>query len=180
MPRFTTMLLSGFALLTVMSIASTANAQMPQSVVDQLTPKYRRQGPCRDPWLTIAIGDVFASTHTIQGIGDAGECNPHLYNGGSWGSYAELYRGVKTAFDNMRGTVTITKTLMSDRTYKIVMDAGPGYKPWTQVISNDGGTLISQDGSNIILNGGGNMRVQSTGTEKRINLGKSVLVFRKN
>jgi hypothetical protein len=48
------------------------------------------------------------------------------------------------------------------------------------VVSNDGGTLISQDGSNIILNGGGNYTVQSTPTEKRINLVKSVLVVKKN
>lgn len=51
---------------------------------------------------------------------------------------------------------------------------------WTQLISQDGYNIVSQGGGNIILNGGGNFTVQSTATEKRISLGKSVLVIRKN
>jgi hypothetical protein len=126
---------------------------------------------------------MFASTRQPAGIGDLGECNPALYNGGSWSSYGELYRGVKTALNNMSSAnVTITKTSNGDGTVKIVTDAGGSYK-WTQtvkVVSHDGGTLISQDGAGIILNGGGNYTVQTTSIAKRINLGKSVFVVNKN
>ena len=99
MLKLRTILLLLMAGGVLVSLPSVASAQLPQSVVDQLTPKYRSQGPCSDPWITIAINDVFGNTRKIQGGGETGECNKSLYNGGTWSNYAELYKAVKTYFD---------------------------------------------------------------------------------
>lgn len=49
------------------------------------------------------------------------------------------------------------------------------------LVGNSGGTLITNDGGTLVASGGGNLtyKVQSTATEKRIYLGKSVLIIRK-
>jgi hypothetical protein len=158
--------------------AMTANAQRPNPS-DQEAQQWRQRGPCRDPWVSKAVTEYKGS---VAGRGDFGECKYTMYNGGSWGSYDELYQGVRTALNNMSGNVTITSTSIGSDIIKIVTDAGAGYKltQTVKVLPNDGATLISQDGAGIILNGGGNYKTLSTPTEKRINLGKSVLVIRKN
>jgi photosystem II stability/assembly factor-like uncharacterized protein len=48
-----------------------------------------------------------------------------------------------------------------------------------KLVGNSGGTLITNDGGTLIATGGGNYSVQSTATEKRISLGKSVLIIKK-
>jgi hypothetical protein len=122
----------------------------------------------------------FCQHQTTQGVGRFGDCDPQRYNNGSWSSYAELYQGVKTAFDNMSGNVTITKSSQPNGTWKIVTDAGGGYVA-TQIITHDGASLIGQDGSTIVASGGGNFsgKAITDGNEKRIKLGKSVLIIRK-
>gem|GEM_PF-5251753 len=63
---------------------------------------------------------------------------------------------------------------------KIVTDAGSDFS-WTQIVNQDGGTLITSDGAGVIASGGGNFSGMSTtdGNEKRIKLGKSVLIITK-
>jgi len=159
-----------------MSLTSiTTKAQIPNPSASAVA-SARQRGPCRDPWITIAIES--ALSRSPQGVGTFGECNPSLYNGGSWGSYNELYQGVRTAFSNLNGNVSISRSSLANGQYKIVMDAGSGFV-WTQIISHDGGTLITSDGAGVVASGGGNFRVQSTSTEKKISLGKSVLIIRK-
>lgn len=97
MLKFRTILLVVMAGGILVSLPSATSAQLPPSVVEQLTPKYRSQGPCSDPWITIAINDVFANTKRIQGVGETGECNKYQYNFGTWSNYAELYKAVKNA-----------------------------------------------------------------------------------
>ena len=80
----------------------------------------------------------------------------------------------------MSGNVTTTKTSQPNGTWKIVTDAGSGYVA-TQLVSHDGGSLIGQDGSTIVASGGGNFSVKAIieGNERKIKLGKSVLIIRK-
>src|SRR6185436_6134607 len=128
MSKLRTIFMAVMAAGVLVSLPSIASAQLPQSVVDQLTPKYLRQGPCRDPWVTIAINDVFANTRTIQGQGDLGECDPHRYQDGSWTSYADLYQGVKTAFNNLTAAgVKTTLTRLGNGMGKLAVDGGGGF-----------------------------------------------------
>ena len=180
MTKFRTTLFTFMAVAILLSLSSaTANAQHPNPTA-QLVPQARSQGPCSDPWITIAIWDVFASTRQPAGVGRFGDCDPQRYNNGSWSSYAELYQGVKTAFDNMSGNVTITKSSQPNGTWKIVTDAGSGFVA-TQIITHDGASLVSDSGGTIVASGGGNFsgKAITDGNERRIKLGKSVLIIKK-
>jgi hypothetical protein len=145
-----------------------------------LVAKARSQGPCRDPWVTIAIWDRFASTHAIQGAGDFGECDTTRYNGGHWSNYQELFNGVKAAFDSLAAShVTTTMVSLPNGTRQLTIDAGEGFK-YSQLVSHDGGSLIGSDGAGVVAQGAGNFHVQSTSTERRISLGKSTLIIQKH
>lgn len=180
MTKFRTTLFTFMAVAILLSLSSaTANAQHPNPTAQQVA-QARSQGPCSDPWITWAIWDVFASTRQPAGVGRFGDCDPQRYNNGSWSSYNELYQGVKTAFDNMTGNVNTTKSSLANGNYKIVTDAGSGFS-WTQIVSHDGGTLITSDGAGVVASGGGNFsgKAITDGNERRIKLGKSVLIIRK-
>lgn len=164
-----------------------ASAQMRNPTAQEIA-HAKSTGPCSDPQITIALtykrlGNYMtgSSTSYINGVGNLGECQSSLYNGGSWSSFAELYRGVETAFNNMNGNVSIKMSNLGNGTARITVDAGPGFvdNMTVRLIGHDGGSLIGHDGGSVIAAGGGNFHVQSTGTEKRINLGKSVLIIRK-
>ena len=179
--RFKIMLFTVLATGFLMSFSAvTANAQLPQKSVDSLVPKARSQGPCSDPWVTIAIWDIYASTRAINGVGKYGDCDTQRYNNGSWSSYNELYQGVKTAFNNMSGNVTTSKTALPNGNVKITTDAGGGFV-WSQIVSHDGGTLIGSDGAGVVATGAGNFAglAVTQGNERRIKLGKSVLIIKK-
>jgi hypothetical protein len=171
--RIRTVFAAAMAAAVLMSLPSIANAQLPQASVEQLVPKYRAQGPCRDPWVTIAIIDAFASTRAINGVGDFGDCDKSRYNGGSWSNYAELYRAVKTAFDNaMSVNLAISKQALANGSWKITttLPTNQGTFINNQIISHDGGTLITSDGaslsvgSTVVSQGGGNILTNNGGT----------------
>jgi hypothetical protein len=60
---------------------------------DDLYAKVLRTYACHDPWVSRAI--VEATGRPANGLGDAGECNVRLYNGGQWASYAQLLSAVQ-------------------------------------------------------------------------------------
>ncbi len=164
MSKFRTIFMAVMAAGILVSLPSIASAQLPQSVVDQLTPKYRNQGPCRDPWVTIAINDAFANTHAIQGVGETGECDHSKYGkAGSWSSYAELYQSVKMAFNNQAAArLTITKDALPNGNWKITTKSADGKFVHNDIVSHDGGTLLTSDGASLIIasvvsQGGGNI-----------------------
>jgi len=167
--------------------SARASAQMRNPTAQEVA-HARTTGPCQDPFVSIALtykrlGTYMtgSSTSYINGVGSFGECQSSLYNGGSWKSFDELYRGMQTAFGNMSGNVSIRMANLGNGTARITVDAGPGFvdNMTVKLIGHDGGSLIGHDGGSVIAQGGGNFHVQSTGTEKRINLGKSVLIIRK-
>lgn len=175
------------AVLLLLSSA-TVSAQTLRNPTAQEIAHARSTGPCRDPQVSIALtyvrlGNYITGSNTsyINGVGDFGECQATLYNGGSWSSFDELVRGVKTAFDNMRGNVQIRMSSLGNGQARITIDAGAGFvdNVTVRLIGHDSGSLINHDGASVIAAGGGNFKVQSVGNEKRINLGKSVLIVRK-
>ncbi len=186
MSKFRTVLLAVIGALVMLSIASIANAQRPNPS-DRLVAQARSQGPCRDPWITIAIWEKFASTRQPAGRGDEGECKPALYNGGSWSSYNGLYNAVDQTLSRLQeGSVNFEANRQSNgQTIVRLRESGVERDKWlisqdgSSLVSHDGGSIVAQGGGNIILNGGGNRHVQSTATEKRIDLGRSVLIIRK-
>jgi hypothetical protein len=176
------------AAVLLLLTAAAVDAQALRNPTPQEVAHAKSTGPCRDPWVSIALtymrlGNYMtgANTSYINGVGDFGECQAALYNGGSWSSFDGLVRGVKTAFDNMRGNVQIRMTSLGAGQARITIDAGGGFvdNMTVRLIGHDGGSLIGHDGGSVIAAGGGNFRVQSVGNEKRINLGKSVLVIRR-
>ena len=175
------MLLTASVLVFLSSATANAQYRFPDPTSQQ-TEQARRSGPCRDPWVTIAVYASTAGTKQIAGAGDFGECNPALYNGGSWNGYNDLHYAVEKALRALSNAgVTISMTSLGGDRRQLIIDGGGGYKSSTvlNIMINNGANLISNDGSSLVAAGAGNFRVKYTGTEKRINLGKSVLVIRK-
>lgn len=168
--------------------AGVANAQM-RNPTQQEVAHAKSTGPCQDPWISIALtykrlGNYMTGntpSSYIAGIGNYGECNAALYNGGSWSSFDELSRAVQTSLNNMSGNVRITMSSLGNNQVKITTDAGSGFVGYDTIklIGHDSGSLINHDGASVIAQGGGNFHVQSLPNEKRVSLGKSVLIIRK-
>jgi hypothetical protein len=155
--------------VALVAVTAVPRAQTPNPTAAQ-TAQARTAAFCTDPWITLALWNVTAGTRNPGGAGALGECNPQLYNSGSWSNYDQLLRavsaishatpGVFNITDNHNGRLTITTTVS-------------GFQSWVQVpgrivsqgagniILNGGGNIMAQGGSNIILNGGGNYRLQS-------------------
>lgn len=67
---------------------SLAAFAAPASAQQNPTVRAEDRAPCRDPWVNIAIRELRG--RAPSGQHESGECNVRLYNGASWGSYAEL------------------------------------------------------------------------------------------
>lgn len=163
---------------SMMLSSATANAQQYANPTSEETQTARRQGPCRDPWVSMAIRRVMG--RAPQGQGDFGECNYRMYNNGSWNSYNELAQAVKLALGNVaKGGVRFEITRAGVGAAIKVLHSGTIVDTMQiKLIGQDGASLVTESGSTIVAAGGGNYTVQSVGNEKRINLGKSVLIIK--
>jgi hypothetical protein len=179
--KFRTMLFTFMAAAILLSLSSaTANAQKANPSAAE-TQQWRQKGPCADPWVSKAVTEYKGS---VAGVGNYGDCEVGKYNNGSWSSYDDLYRGVQTAQANMRSAgVSISMTSLGGDQRKITIDAGGGYvvHQTVKLIGNAGGLLLTSDGASVVASGGGNFSGMSTTdrNEKRIKLGKSVLIIKK-
>lgn len=188
MLKLRTMLLVSVAACALLSLSSaTANAQRHrQNPSDQLTADARQRGPCKDPWITIAIWDFNGGMSNPQGVADAGECDPNLYGGvGSWNSYDQLYNVVEPTIRYLHNSGRSFKILSDGRvggTTSVLMLSN-GFVTSQRVISNnlitsDGASIarvVSQGGGNVVSQGGGN--VLSDGSDT-LRIGNSVLALR--
>jgi len=181
MTKFRTMLFTFMAAAILLSVSSaTAHAQKANPSAAE-TQQWRQKGPCGDPWVSKAVTEYKGS---VAGVGNYGDCETTKYNNGSWISYDDLYRGVQTAQSNMRNAgVSISMTSLGGDQRVITTDPGGGFvcKQTVKILVNGGGSLIGLDGSTLIASGAGNFGVLSTtdGNEKKVKLGKSVLIIRK-
>jgi hypothetical protein len=171
-----------FATVTLIVLfGSTAVAQLPNPSQSD-TDAARRRGPCRDPWITIAI--EASSNRRPKGVGDYGECNYLLYNGGSWSNYDELSRAVGVL---LRSNLRISLTSLGGDQVRITHDAGDGFV-WTQTlkfISDQGSALVGK--TRMVSDNGAGLISQtkdfhtlSTTNARVIKLGNSTVVIRKN
>lgn len=160
MLKFRTVFISILAAALLMSLSSmAANAQRPNPSAE-LVANARQSGPCRDPWITIAIWDNNGGTGNPQGVGDAGECDPNMYGGfGSWSSYDQLYNSVEPTIrwyhNNGYSWKVVSDGQIGGNTIVFAMQNGNVVAQ--QEIANN---LLTSDGAGlrrIIASGGGNL-----------------------
>ncbi|QKG55702.1 hypothetical protein GKZ68_03025 [Hymenobacter sp. BRD128] len=112
---------------------------------------------CRDPW----IGQLYQQLYNRQpvGQGEAGECNIHLYNNGTWGSRDELMGYIKQVQQSgLRvgvaplGSNTVMAVAQGNQIFAVsVLDAGGN------LVASGGGNLVASGGGNLVASGGGNL-----------------------
>ena len=156
---------SGAILLT----SAAANAQRPNPSQQEFD-KYKSQGPCSDPWVTIAVIQARAGTREPYGLASSGECDPNLY-GNNWSNFNELFNIVEgtlndmdrqrekfqVAFDpDIRGTSYVVRL----KDGNIISKAAVA----NSLIGLDGGTLksmmnrmVAAGAGNMVAAGAGNM-----------------------
>ncbi len=166
-----TLALLGAAAAFFVSVPALAQIQPTQARTDEM----RRQGPCRDPWISWAYIDASAGTAAATGFGDTAQCNPRWYNNGSWSSYIELYNAVRDYRNSLynagltwqtqpqsNGTIAFFVTVdgvkygavgrgMVLQGGKLIGTDSAG------LVGNDGASLVAAGGGNLVAAGGGNM-----------------------
>ena len=155
MLKLRTILFSLIAVAVLMSLSS-ATARAQANPTEAETKQWRQRGPCRDPWVSQAVSEY--EGRIPRGVGDFGECSPALYAGGSWSSYAELYRGVTLTLGGLDGHgISFAKSGPDNGvvTLKTLADGVVVGKGLVRILTNNGGTLISSDGAGIISHDGG-------------------------
>ena len=144
---------------------------------------------CSDPWITWGIWWVTASTRNPSGVGTTGECNPQLYNGGSWNSFDQLQQAIHDSLNAIAaGGARITLADIGSNRLQVTTDLGSGFATTVIVaghlvasgggnlVASGGGNLISQDGATLVASGGGNYHVLSV-DQKGLNLpGNRILI----
>ena len=162
----------------------------------EITAKYQRSGPCRDPWISYAHADVSAHTDSVHGVGDSGQCNKYWYNNGSWSNYTELYNAVREYRNSLaRSCVSYATKFQRDGTrvdYAVIDGTMFGtISKNGNLIGNDGGTLLSDLGSGLIGNDGSTLAARvlptaggsyglQSGEKKRVKVGPNTyLVVKK-
>ncbi|MCA8833224.1 hypothetical protein [Hymenobacter pini] len=108
------MLKSCLALLALAAFSGSAVAQSNPSA--QQTEAFRNR-PCADPWINLAfLSPATGGSNAPNGEFSTCECNPKLYNNGSWASYADLVEYVK---QYKRSGVRLNYFKMQDGTYVV-------------------------------------------------------------
>lgn len=127
------------------------NAQAQNTPSQQETNNYRNK-PCRDPWINLAFRDSGGGQPV--GAGDLGECNPALYNGGSWNSYQQLVNAVRTARQSLANQGLAWKYL---KNMDNPNDIRAGLVAGGNVVAAGGGNVVAAGGGNVVSPGGGNV-----------------------
>lgn len=162
--------------LSLMCFALVANAQDPNP---EQTARARREGPCRDPWVTIALNASKSGVTAIQGVGDVGECNTQLYGGGRWSSFGELYRYVEEARRNARQqNVAWVMSAAPNNNFNIDLKDTSTRETLWHIVAGGGGNVVSNDGAGLIGDGAGTYTLQA-GAKRVIKLGKSVIIIKR-
>lgn len=145
--------------VAVLAVTSSAFAQATPS--QQRTDEARRSGPCRDPWITLAIADTTAGGIPV-GRGDEDQCNPKLYNDGNWSSYQELYRAVDQTLRKLSSVGVQFKFVNGQPAFvatdiQRMLAAGVIGQSGSALIGKGGAGIVAAGGGNIVAAGGGNI-----------------------
>jgi hypothetical protein len=98
------------------------------------TAAYKRKGPCNDPWVTIALDNVY-------GRAEPSKCNVALYNNGHWSDFNQLMHAV-------------AKRKNSDQASSLAASAKPPTPRAGDLINKSPGHLVGQDGGTLVGNDG--------------------------
>ncbi len=155
--------LLGVAALLLTGAPALAQMQPTQAQTDQM----RRQGPCRDPWISWAYVDASSGTEDAKGFSDAAQCNPRWYNNGSWSSYTELYNAVKDYRNSLYNAGLSWQRMVQPNGTIAFFVAIDGVKYGAigrgmvlqggKLLGTDSGGLVGNDGASMVAAGGGNM-----------------------
>jgi len=183
-----------FAAVVTVSLISarSAGAQQMNNPTAERVAAARKANFCEDPWITIAIWTDSGGMDKPNGVGQLGECRKELYNGGSWGSFAELFRHVQATRaavrqqgasfslrDNGGNTLAVITRAPNGMEIKEVVAGRLVSQDGGTIVSNGGSGLVSHDGGSIVATGGGNYSVQSAGRATITLPGGRVLVLNK-
>ena len=170
MTKFRTMFFSIMAAGILLSLSAvTANAQIPNPSAQRVADASAK-GPCRDPWITLAIWAKTGGTRQPNGVGDLQECSPALYNGGSWSSYDQLYRAVDQTLSGLNSagiTFSMSSPVNGVVTLKTLVNGvaiGSGTVRVGQILGNSSSGVVAQGAGNIISQGGSGLVSNSGGT----------------
>ena len=134
------LILAAAAAAALSGVATPALAQANPSPAET---EAARKGPCRDPWVKIALD----ATYGPQKWGKA-LCSIKLYNNGQWNSYADLLgyvRGVKLANDAERLILAIAPNV-PNQIFIVVGGIIKAALP-AALIGNDVAGLVGNDGA---------------------------------
>jgi hypothetical protein len=132
------------------------------STFEDLKSKVEVAGTCKDPLITQAYKDSAGLGRTPEGWGTKGECNPKLYNNGSWSSYnqlRDLIKEVKAALVLMafRPEIVVIpgrNPATTSNALGITFISDGKIKPEVKLVGQDGGTLIGNDVAGLVGNDG--------------------------
>lgn len=129
------------ALVLTLSYAATAAAQSYNPRGNYANPDgnttsaYKRKGPCADPWVTIALINVY-------GRAESSKCNVALYNGGQWSDFNQLVHAVAKRKNSGQASSLADSAKPPPPRAGDLINKNPG-----RLVGQDGGTLVGNDGA---------------------------------
>lgn len=157
-------------LVVLCQVPSSARGQAPNPTAAQMA-NARANGPCTDPWVTLALWNATGGTRKPNGVASVGECDPKLY-GGSWNNYNDLLGFVQSTLHSMSVSASSFYLVSDGRvggTSSILMVRSRVVKAIqtisNNVISNDGASiarLVASGAGNLVASGAGNFTVGSS------------------
>ncbi len=137
-----------FAACAAASLSLTAMPAFAQANPSQAETDAARRGPCRDPWVKIALDATYGQRQWGKAL-----CPIKLYNDGRWNSYAELLgyvRGVKSA-NEQQGIMLVMTSPPFDKVFIALGGVLKAALP-SWLVGNDGASLIGNDSGGLISN----------------------------
>lgn len=141
------------ALVLTLTFAATAAAQSYNPGGNYANPDgnttaaYKRKGPCGDPWVTIALINVY-------GRAESSKCNVALYNNGHWSDFNQLVHAVA----KRKNSGQASSLAGSAKASSLAGSAKPPSPRAGDLINRNPGRLVGQDGGTLVGNDGGSFK----------------------
>jgi hypothetical protein len=145
------------AALVLGAVSTTTFAQYNVPNPTEQENRQWRYKPCRDPWISKGIYTVTGGRRRAQGGDVHAECNPNLYNGGSWNSYSELLNAIsRTLNEEAKNKVVFESVKRRDGVQVVaLLDLNQGHKVLSGwLVGNDGASLTAEQIARLIGNDG--------------------------
>jgi hypothetical protein len=143
------------AALVLGAVSTTSFAQYNVPNPTEQENRQWRYKPCRDPWISKGIYMVTGGKRYAKGGDVHAECNPNLYNGGSWNSFSELLNAIsRTLNEEAKNSVQFASVKRRDGVQVVVLlDLNQGHKVLSGwLVGNDGAGLTPAQIARLIGN----------------------------